>query len=224
MPCCLIVGATRGIGRELARQYGADGWRVIGTYRQPADAAALAGLCARALPADLLADAWAPGLARALQGETLDLVILNAGVAGARSSAPQAPTREEFDTVMHTNVLAAMELIPLLADALATANGKLAVISSRMGSIGSTADPSWWLYRASKAALNSVLRSASLALGARGVVCLALHPGWVRTDMGGAQADLPVEQSAASLRRVIAAVNRSHNGRFLNVNGEQIEW
>jgi NAD(P)-dependent dehydrogenase (short-subunit alcohol dehydrogenase family) len=93
-----------------------------------------------------------------------------------------------------------------------------------MGSIAQTTHPSWWLYRASKAALNSVLKSASVELGPRGVVCMALHPGWVRTDMGGPQADLAVADSAASLRRVMAATNRSHNGRFLNYNGEQLEW
>ncbi|BAP89697.1 uncharacterized protein E1O_25660 [Burkholderiales bacterium GJ-E10] len=93
-----------------------------------------------------------------------------------------------------------------------------------MGSIGSMTEANWWLYRASKAALNAVLKCAAVELGPRGVVCMALHPGWVRTDMGGPNADLGVEESAAALRRVIAAANSSHNGRFLNFTGEQIEW
>lgn len=224
MPSCLIVGASRGIGRELARQYAGDGYRVIATYRQAADGAALTALGARALCVDLLADAAAHTLGQALAGEALDLAILSAGITGSRAAAPAAPVRADFDAVMRTNVLATMQLIPLLADALAASGGKLAVISSRMGSIGGTADPSCWLYRASKAALNSALKSASIALGARGVVCMALHPGWVRTDMGGSGADLDVAQSVRSLRHVIASVNQSHNGRFLNYNGEQIEW
>ena len=224
MATCLIVGASRGIGRELARQYAAEGWRVLATHRRAADGAALAPLCARVLQADLLEDGWAPALARALEAETLDLVIVAAGVSGPKSDHLEDPGRAPFDTVMQTNVLASMQLIAALAPHLAAARGKLAVISSRMGSIGTTTSPSWWLYRASKAALNSVLKSASITLGAQGVVCMALHPGWVRTDMGGPQADLAVEDCAAALRRVIAAANRSHNGRFLNYFGEQLEW
>jgi len=224
MPTCLIVGASRGIGRELARQYAGDGVRVIATYRHAQDAAALTQMGARAVRADLLEDGWPQALARAIDGEALDLVIVNAGVSGPQAAAPAAPDRADFDAVMRTNVLATMQLIPCVADALAARGGKLAVVSSRMGSIGCTSEGSMWLYRASKAALNSALKSASIALGARGVVCMALHPGWVQTDMGGRGADLRVEDSVTSLRRVIAAVNRSHNGRFLNYNGEQIEW
>ena len=196
---------------------------MIGTFRHAADEPRVAAVCARALPADVLAADWAPALGRALQGEALDLVIINAGIAGPRSDDLVAPDPADFDAVMRTNVLASMQLIPVIAPAL-PAGAKLAVLSSRMGSIGNAGDPSWWLYRASKAALNSVLKSASLALAGRGVVCMALHPGWVQTDMGGPGAQLPVGESVTAMRRVIAAANRSHNGRFLNVTGEQLEW
>ena len=223
MPTCLIVGATRGIGAELARQYAADGYRVIGTFRKAADGPALAAVCARALPADVLVDGWAAALGREFAGETLDLVIVNAGVSGPQASRPEAPDQAAFDSVMRTNVLASMQLIAVVSERL-PAGGKLAVLSSRMGSIGNAGDASWWLYRASKAALNSVLKSASFDLGSRGVVCMALHPGWVQTDMGGPDAQLSVAQSVTAMRRVIAAANRSHNGRFLNYNGEQLEW
>jgi NAD(P)-dependent dehydrogenase (short-subunit alcohol dehydrogenase family) len=223
VPSCLIVGASRGLGLEMARQYAADGHRVIGTYRHAADGRLLAAACARALSADVLVDGWAASLGRELEGESLDLVIINAGVSGPQSNQPEAPDRDTFDAVMHTNVLASMQLIPVISDRL-PAGGKLAVISSRMGSVGSASDASWWLYRASKAALNSVLKSASIGLGARGVVCMALHPGWVQTDMGGPGAQLRVPESVSSMRHVIAAANRSHNGRFLNYNGEQLEW
>jgi len=224
MGTCLIVGASRGIGRELARQYAADGERVIATYRKPADGVALEAFCARSLALDLLQENCAAALDRQLGSEPLDLVIIAAGVAGPRSMQISAPERKDFDLVMHTNVLASMQLIPMLADRLSARRGKLAVISSRMGSIGSTSSTASWLYRASKAALNSVLKVASVELGARGVVCMALHPGWVRTDMGGAGAELGVEESVSSMRRVIAAATRSHNGRFLNYTGEQLEW
>jgi len=224
MSTCLIVGASRGIGRELARQYAAAGDRVIATYRQARDGAQLATVCARAIELDLLRPASAAQLGEQLAGESIDLAIVVAGIVGPKSSGISAPERADFDAVMRTNVLVSMQLIPLLAEHLARTRGKLAVISSKMGSIGSTTNASRWLYRASKAALNSVLKSASTELAAHGIVCMALHPGWVRTDMGGTQADLAVEESVASMRRVIAAANRSHNGRFLNYNGEQLEW
>lgn len=224
MSTCLIVGASRGIGREFARQYAADADRVIATYRNQSDGIALGAFCARTVALDLLQSGYAAALDRELAKESLDLAIIVAGVAGPRSEHISAPDREDFDTVMRTNVLAAMQLIPMLADRLAATHGKLAVISSRMGSIGNTTSAYSWLYRASKAALNSVLKSASIELGSRGVVCMALHPGWVRTDMGGKGADLSVEESVSSMRHVIAAANRSHNGRFLNYNGEQLEW
>ena len=224
MPTCLILGASRGIGRELARQYAGDGWRVIATYRKDADGALLAACGAQALRVDVLEDGWVQTLAPHLAGTALDLAVIVAGIAGPQSEHLEPPERAAFDAVMHTNVLTALQVIPLLAEPLAAAKGKLAVLSSRMGSIANTTSASWWLYRASKAALNSVLKSASVELGARGVGCMALHPGWVRTDMGGPHADLAIEASAASLRRVMDATNRSHNGRFLNYNGEQLEW
>jgi NAD(P)-dependent dehydrogenase (short-subunit alcohol dehydrogenase family) len=221
---CLIIGASRGIGFELARQYAADGHRVMATFRHAADHQRLAALGVRAIMADVLADGWAPALGRELAGEAIDLVIVNAGVAGPETRGPVAPDRATFDEVMRSNVLPSMQLIPVVSEQLASSGGKLVVLSSRMGSIGNAADAAWWLYRASKAALNSVLKSASIELGARGVVCMALHPGWVQTDMGGANATLRVEESVSSMRNVIAAANRSHNGRFLNYNGEQLEW
>ena len=224
MSTCLIVGASRGIGCEFARQCAADGDRVIATYRKQGDGATLGAFCAHTVQLDLLQTGCAATLDRALAKQSLDLAIIVAGVAGPRTEHISAPERADFDTVMHTNVLAAMQLIPMLADRLAASHGKLVVISSKMGSIGNTTSAYSWLYRASKAALNSVIKSASIDLGSRGIVCMALHPGWVRTDMGGKGADLPVEQSVASMRRVIAAANRSHNGRFLNYNGEQLEW
>ncbi|MCU0952350.1 MAG: SDR family oxidoreductase [Burkholderiaceae bacterium] len=224
MPTVLIVGASRGIGREFARQYAADGARVIATHRQPDDAAALRALGARPVALDVLDAGAIAGLGRQLDGDLIDLVIVNAGVYGPRSSGLQAPGADEFDAVMHTNVRAPMQLIAALAPQLAATRGKLVVISSAMGSLGRMASASGWLYRASKAALNVALRAASVELGPQGVTCMTFHPGWVKTDMGGAEADLAPAEAVASLRRVIAAANASHNGKFLNYTGEQLPW
>ena len=115
---------------------------------------------------------------------------------------------------MNTNVLGPMRVLPPLADALAP-GAKLALLSSRMGSIGPRTGHQGWLYRASKAAANSVLKDVSQVLAGR-CICVSLHPGWVRTDMGGAGGELTPDQSARDLRRVIAALTPADNGRFIN--------
>lgn len=224
MSTVLIVGASRGIGREFARQYADDGARVIATHRKPEDAAALRALGAKPLALDVTDAAAIAHLASSLQHERIDIAVLNAGISGPRTGGIEAMSMADFDAVMHTNVWAPMQLIPALMPALFAARGRLALMSSRMGSTALMNGTRSWLYRASKAAANNVLRAASLELGPRGVVCMAFHPGWVRTDMGGADADLDTETSVTSMRRVIAAANDSHNGKFLNYTGEQFDW
>ena len=224
MATVLVAGATRGIGLEFTRQYAADGARVIATFRHPQDAEGLRALGARALALDALDPDSIAALAPHLDGQPIDIALLVAGVYGPDTGDLAPPSREQFDQVMRTNVLAPMQLIPMLAQGLEAAQGKLVAISSGMGSIGQATEVNGWLYRASKAALNSAVKSASIALGARGVVCMALTPGWVRTDMGGSSANLDVRDSVAAMRRVISAANRSHNGRFLRYTGEQLEW
>ena len=137
--------------------------------------------------------------------QQLDVAILNAGVYGPRHDG--FPLQTDFDQVMHTNVLAAMRLLPILAPLVAAhgkrSGGKLAVLSSRMGSLSERGHAGGSLYRASKAALNSVLIDTALTFGAKGVTCVALHPGWVRTEMGGGGADLTVEESASGIRHTL---------------------
>jgi NAD(P)-dependent dehydrogenase (short-subunit alcohol dehydrogenase family) len=219
----LVIGASRGIGLEFVRQYRAGGARVIGTYRRQDDAEKLRALGADALPLDVLDAVSIADFGARLAGETLQAAILNAGVYGPRSEGLATPEQDDFDRVMRTNVLAAMRLIPLLAPRIAP-GGTLAVLSSRMGSISLTHSSFGWLYRASKAALNSVLKVASIELGARGIVCIALHPGWVRTDMGGSAADLDVADSVVGVRRVIDAAAAADNGGFFSYDGEPLAW
>jgi NAD(P)-dependent dehydrogenase (short-subunit alcohol dehydrogenase family) len=123
---------------------------------------------------------------------------------------------------MHTNVLGAMRLLPLVAGHLAP-GARIGVLSTRMASIGTRSATSGWLYRASKAALNSLLKDTSIALAGR-AICVAFHPGWVKTSMGGAQAPLEVTQSAGDLRRTLQALTAEDNGRFLNHDGQTIAW
>jgi len=217
----LIVGASRGIGLELARQYRADGWTVLGTVRNAEGEAKLAALGAKAIRADATAADAGELIAAAVGGHAIDLAIYNAGVGGPRTPALEPPTEAQFDAVMRVNVHAPMRILPAILPAVARAKGRLAVLSSRMGSIGSRNGTSNWLYRASKAAVNSVLKDVSLVAAAQGVTCVALHPGWVKTDMGGAGADIDVATSVAGLRKALAA---AQNGAFLNYDGSAIPW
>ncbi|MFZ5548790.1 MAG: SDR family oxidoreductase [Pseudomonadota bacterium] len=221
-PTVLIVGASRGIGLELTRQYLADGARVFATARSEDGLKLLRGEGARVLKLDVTDAASASGLAWQIDGETFDTVVVNAGVYGPRSNGLQTPTEADFDQVMHTNVLGPMRVIPQLVEALAE-GARLGVISSRMGSMGLRTNAGGWLYRASKAAVNSVLKDVSLALAGR-AICVALHPGWVRTDMGGTDADLDVADSARDLRRTLAALTPADNGTFLNHDGQPLAW
>ncbi len=226
MPTVLIIGASRGIGHELARQYLSEDWRVIASARKPADLAELDALGAEPHLLDVNDGEQISALGALLANERLDVVILNAGVYGPRDDG--FPSTEDFDLVMHTNVLSAMRLLPLLAPLCAPQaggpRGKLAVISSRMGSLSMRGNGSGTLYRASKAALNSVLLDTSLTFGTKGATCVAFHPGWVRTDMGGKDADISVEQSAYGLRHTIANLSHADNGKFLNYDGSRIGW
>jgi len=224
MATVLIVGASRGIGMKFARQYAAEGHRIIATHRKPEAGETLRALGAKPIVLDMLDEGAVVEFGETMASETIDIAIINAGVAGPRGSALRAPGGLDFDAVMHTNVRAPMQLIPALSPALIAARGKLAVVSSKMGSVSLMTSTASWLYRASKAALNSALKAASLELGPQGVTCIAFHPGWVRTDMGGGSADIDVQTSVSGMRRILAAANDSSNGKFINYNGEQLSW
>lgn len=224
MATALVIGASRGIGLELVKQYRADGWRVIATARKQEDCDALAALGAEPHKLDVNNVEAVAGIGWKLDGEELDVAILNAGVYGPRHDG--FPMETDFNAVMHTNVLAAMRLLPILAPLVAASrgNGKLAVLSSRMGSLSERSSPNGSLYRASKAALNSVLIDTALVHGKQGVTCVAFHPGWVRTDMGGESADLSVEESAAGIRNTLATLPASDKAAYLNYDGTTIGW
>ena len=222
MPTALIIGASRGIGQELVRQYLADGWRVLATARKSEDCTALGAMGVHPYQLDVTSADSIAALGWNLDGELLDAAFLNAGVYGPRHDG--FPTQEEFDLVMHTNVLAAMRLLPLIAPMVEPVKGKVAVLSSVMGSIGERINCNGTVYRASKAALNSVLTDAAIKYGPQGSTWIAFHPGWVKTEMGSVGAEIDVDTSVAGMRATLAALTHADNGKFLNYDGTPIAW
>ena len=225
MPTVLLIGASRGIGFELARQYIQEGWRVIATARSDDGLARLKTLGAETLRLDVANPASNSSLAWQLDGEKIDVAIYVAG-AMDRASASSPPTRDAFDAVMHTNVMGAMQVIPQIVPMVQEAQGVIACISSVMGSLQETSSGSAALYRVSKAALNMVVRCTQAEQPE--LTVLALHPGWVQTDMGGPQAPVTVQDSAASLRQTLETVRTQrdpqHRGAFLNHDGQPLPW
>jgi NAD(P)-dependent dehydrogenase (short-subunit alcohol dehydrogenase family) len=221
MPHALIVGASRGIGAEFVRQYRSEGWQVTATARSDEALAALRAQGATAIALDVASAESTSRLAWQLDGQAFDVIVNVAGVL-KRQTGLEPPSDADFDHTMHANVLAPMRVLPQLADMLAP-GAKVALISSKMGSMGARASTSSWLYRASKAAANSVLKDISIEWAGK-ATCVSFHPGWVRTDMGGANADITAQESVTGMRRVIAGLTPQDNGRFLNHDGSEIPW
>lgn len=222
MSTALILGASRGIGREFVRQLLAARWKVFATARDDAALAALRAAGAEPLPLDVTQPETLAALGWQLDGEQLDLAVYVAGVYGPAHQAGAAPSAQEFDRVLHTNVLGAMQAIPLIAPMVAAARGRFAFLSSGMGSIGATDSSYGWLYRVSKAALNMAVKCA--ALDHPQAIFVALNPGWVRTDLGGPNAPTTAEDSVRGLLRVIDALTPADSGSFRDYSGRQLAW
>jgi NAD(P)-dependent dehydrogenase (short-subunit alcohol dehydrogenase family) len=225
MPTALVIGASRGIGLEFARQYLADGWRVFGTFRSEADRIRLRDMGVHTLKLDVLDANDLAAMSWQLDDENFDVVIMNAGVYGPRTSNIQRPpSQDEFDQVMRTNVFSAMRLMPLVTPLLSRSRGTLAFISTRMGSISEAGASYGMLYRVSKAAVNMVAKLAHSDLSPLGVRVITLHPGWVRTDMGGPNADVEVAASVSGMCRVVGEPLAFPSGGFFDYRGQALAW
>ena len=218
MNSILIIGASRGIGLELVRQYTEAGRRVIATVRDGAGRERVQELGAEALTVDVANPASVSGLAWQLDGEKIDIAWYVAGVI-RRPDARTPPTQQDFDAVMHTNVLGAMQTIPQVAPLVVDAGGVFAFLSSSMSQIGSVPGSDAWLYRTSKAALNMAVAAAQRSYPEATLV--SIDPGWVQTDMGGGGAPLTVEDSVRGLRSTVAGVTPADKGRLLHYDGRR---
>lgn len=220
----VVTGAGRGIGLELCRQLRAKGHRVIGTLRDESKGDALRELGAACEALDVTSEASIRGFGDRMKGTPVDVLINNAGVSG-KAKALAELTRDELADVFGVNTFAPLLVARALRPAMDQGRRKLIVhITSQLGSLANNTGGSTYAYRASKAALNQLNRSLAVELAPAGYACVAIHPGWVRTDMGGPSAPLSVEQSASSMLAVIERAGAGESGRFLNYDGQPLPW
>ena len=221
----LLIGASRGLGLGLARAYLAEGWRVIATQRKLGPLAALAAEAGEGRlvveELEVTDDAALAALRGRLAGEHLDLLFVNAGISHDKQKPIGVVEVEDFNRLLVTNALAPMRVIELFAD-LVVPDGTIAAMSSVLGSVANNTAGGHEVYRASKAALNTLLRSYAARHAERSVV--ALHPGWVRTDMGGADAAIGVEESVAGLVKTLAQCGGKPGCVYRDYQGETIPW
>jgi len=220
----LITGANRGIGLECARQFAAKGYQVIGTVRDPADASELSAVADRVEPLLVTDAASVAALAQRLDGVAIDMLLNNAGVFDRRDV-----TVDKVDFAVMEQTLAVNTLGPLRVTQALLPNlraGKRRTIVNLSSQLGSITDSSgrWYAYRTSKAALNQINKTLSAELAPEGFTCVVLHPGWVRTDMGGASATYSPQESVGGLVAVIEKLGPRDTGRFYDFKGTPIPW
>ena len=224
----LLIGASRGLGLAIADEYLRLGWHVVGTVRSPSGTALhdLAGKSGGRLTierADITRPAQVAALRRRLGPIRFDLLLVNAGVKNDDRETIADVSTEEFNRVMATNALGPLRTVETLQD-LVPAAGTIAIMSSGQGSVGNNETGGYEVYRASKAALNTLMRSFAARHREDPRTLLLLAPGWVRTDMGGPNARLGIQDSIPSLVKVINAQAGKGGLQYLDYLGRVVPW
>ena len=225
MATYLISGANRGIGLEMTQQLLAGGHRVVATCRNPATADALSSmqgsLDVHAL--DVTDDSAVAMLAHKLKGQVIDVLVNNAGMMAERQSVDDMDY-EQWMASFAVNAIAPWRLALAFAPHLAASSKpRLITLTSQMGSV-ERAGSDRVAYRSSKAAANMAMRTLAVEWQARGITVCMLHPGWVRTQMGGGNAALGTTESVSAILQLIETLTHADTGRFLNYDGREIPW
>lgn len=221
----LIVGASRGIGLGLVKRLIEQNWNVIATVRDPqkaTDLNAISGVRIETLDLDDVASLDA--LKSKLQGQVFDALVINAGIMGPRPQSAEQITTTELTQLFLTNAIAPIRLAERLVQQIRPTTGVLAFMSSRFGSVTCPDGADASLYKASKAALNSLTNTFALQLPEPRPTVLSLHPGWVKTDMGGEGAAIDVETSTSGLVEQLVAYAGKGGHHFVDYKGETIPW
>jgi NAD(P)-dependent dehydrogenase (short-subunit alcohol dehydrogenase family) len=230
MPTVLLTGANRGLGLEFARQYAGRGWRVLACCRAPAEAGELQALARGSAAVSLHAldvrdHARVAALAVELADVPIDLLLNNAGVYGPGKMFLGRIDYAAWAEVFAVNTLGPARLVECFVDHVARSDRKLiACVSSLMGSIAANTAGRHYLYRSTKAALNAVVKCLSIDLRDRGITVVTLHPGWVKTDMGGPDADLEIPTSVGAMVALFDRLRPEDSGKFFNYDGSVLPW
>lgn len=222
MPTILITGTNRGIGLEFVRQYAADGWRVLATVRDPLQGRAVSDAGGEVYVADVADPASITRLAARLRDQSIDILLNNAGTFGERQNFGDVDP-DEFLRVVRVNTLGPLKMAEAFVPML-TGRRIIATVSSLMGSVAENDGGGSYAYRASKAAVNMVMKNLAVDLKDKGVTAVALSPGWVRTDMGGDNAPLTPAQSVTGMRGVLAGLTAEDCGKFFHFDGRVLPW
>jgi NAD(P)-dependent dehydrogenase (short-subunit alcohol dehydrogenase family) len=226
MPTVMITGAGRGLGLEFARQYVADGWTVIATCRDPAGATDLKALGGKVevLSLDVADFAAVRRLGETLQGRAIEILINNAGVIGSDRNLGDLEG-ERWMATLRVNTVAPILIAQSLLPNLRAGREKKAIfLTSLMGSIADNSSGRYYDYRSSKAGLNAAVRSFAIDTQGDGITAIVIHPGWVKTDMGGPSAPTDAVTSVGGMRKVIAGLKAADSGRFFGHDGRKLAW
>ncbi len=220
----LITGANRGLGLEYAQQFSERGYTVIGTARNPDAATELAKVADRVEQLDVADPASVAALAERLDGVPIDILINNAGMFDRDDVTIDAVDFGTMEQTFAVNTFGPLRVTQALLPNLRAGKARLIIsMSSQLGSIANS-NGRWYAYRASKTALNQFNKIWSVELASEGFTCVVLHPGWVRTDMGGPNASYSPEESVTGLVNVIGALTPEDNGGFYDFQGNPIPW
>lgn len=231
MATILITGANRGLGLEFCKQYAQQNWNVIACCREPEKATALTTLANEfpnlsVLPLDVSDLAQIEQLAKQLDSTAIDVLLNNAGIYGDVSGHGFGNLNyAQWQQNMTVNVFAPVKLTEVFLPHLQRGEQKKVVaMSSLMGSMEDNGSGGSILYRSSKAALNAAMKSIAIDNKHKNIAVLILHPGWVKTDMGGSNAPLEIPESVTKMRETIANFTLAQSGDFLRYDGKQLPW
>ncbi|WP_020166621.1 MULTISPECIES: SDR family oxidoreductase [Methylotenera] len=224
----LITGANRGIGLEFTKQYAADGWKVLACCRDPESADALQTLASTSKNVQVVAldvgnFSQIDSLALQLKDEVIDVLINNAGVYPQSTFGDT--NYDDWAAAFKINSMTSLKMAEAFVQHITRSQlKKIATLTSKMGSIDDNSGGESYIYRSSKTAVNMVMKSLSIDLKPYGISVVTLHPGWVQTDMGGANGLINTQTSVTGLRRVIDALSLESTGKFIAYDGKSINW
>ena len=227
----LITGASRGIGLEMVRYGIEQNWRIFACCRHPQQAETLLSLAKLANGrvsvhvADMYELATIQALSYELRNEPIDMLVNNAGIYGSDKNKFGHVDVQSWINTFQVNSIAPLKISEAMIEQLRMGRQKIiACLSSKMGSMADNGSGGSYIYRSSKAALNAVVKSMAVDLRADGIKCVALHPGWVKTDMGGPNAEISTRESVTAMFGILQSLQPADSGRFIDIDGTDIPW